>query len=154
MPSVLLPVPHVPQRQPGECLAVCAAMMLLHLGLPVSYNRLLKRLRVKTDLGAPISNVRYLEKLGVTVIYRQGTWTDLLNHLTNGQPCLIPVDTDELPYWPVDSNHAVLLIGLDDDYVYLNDPAFSNGPLQVSRGDFDLAWLERDEYYVVIALAE
>ena len=29
----------------------------------------------------------------------------------------------------------------------LNDPAFEEAPKVVSRGDFDLAWLERDEVY-------
>jgi len=67
MTQVILPVPHVPQRQQGECLAACAAMMLLYLDLTVRYDRLLKLLRVRTGIGAPISNVRHLEKLGVTV---------------------------------------------------------------------------------------
>ncbi len=60
------------------------------------------------------------------------------------------LQTDELPYWNDDTLHAVLVIGLDDTDIYLNDPAFPNGPVQVSRGDFDLAWLARDEYYAVI----
>ena len=31
--------------------------------------------------------------------------------------------------------------------VYLNDPEFPHAPIPVSIGDFDLAWLERDELY-------
>jgi hypothetical protein len=32
-------------------------------------------------------------------------------------------------------------------FVYLNDPTFLEAPIQVSRGEFDLAWLEKDEVY-------
>ncbi|MBI1882195.1 MAG: hypothetical protein HYR94_28815 [Chloroflexi bacterium] len=34
MASIILPVPHILQRQPGECLAACAAMILTYLALP------------------------------------------------------------------------------------------------------------------------
>ena len=43
-------------------------------------------LRIKTGIGAPLSNVYYLERLGVVVTYRQGDLSDLQNHLTNNQP--------------------------------------------------------------------
>ena len=150
MTQIILPVPHVSQRQQGECLAACAAMMLLYLGRPTNYDQLLKLLRIKADIGAPISNVRRLERLGVDVAYRQGSLSDLHNHLDNSQPCLTPVQTGELPYWDDDTLHAVVVTGLDNDNIYLNDPAFPNAPLRVSGGDFDLAWLARDEYYAVI----
>jgi hypothetical protein len=39
---------------------------------------------------------------------------------------------------------------MDDTHVYLNDPALPNAPILVSRGDFELAWLERDEFYAVL----
>jgi hypothetical protein len=41
---------------------------------------------------------------------------------------------------------------MNDANVYLNDPAFVQAPMQVSIGDFDLAWLEHDEKYAVITL--
>ncbi len=53
-----------------------------------------------------------------------------------------------MEHWPC--NHAVVVTGLDDDYIYLNDPAFTNAPIQVRRGDFDLAWLAQDEYYALL----
>lgn len=63
------------------------------------------------------------------------------------------MQTVELLYWnKEENNHAVVVVGLDDDYVYVNDPAFLNAPIQVARGDFDLAWLAKDEYYAVITL--
>ncbi len=150
MAQMLLPVPHVPQRQPGECLAACAAMLLLYVGHPVNYEQLLRLLRVKPGIGAPISNVRHLEKMAVEITYRQGVLSDLDYHLGHNQPCLVPVQTGELPYWDDDTFHAIVVAGQDDAHMYLNDPVFPYAPIQVSRGDFDLAWLARDEYYAVI----
>lgn len=150
MTQLILPVPHVSQRQQGECLAACVAMMLLHLGQAVNYDHLLKLLRVKSGIGAPISNVLQLDKLGLSITYRQGTWSDLQNHLLNNQPCLTPVQSGELPYWTEDTYHAVVVIGLDDDNIYLNDPALPASPISAPRGDFDLAWLARDEMYAVL----
>lgn len=151
MSSVILPVPHVPQRQLGECLAACAAMLLLYLGLSVNYDRLLKLLQIWPDAGGvPAPNIRELERLGVTVIYKQGTLEELEDHLLNNRPCLALVQTGELPYWDEDTLHAVVVIGLDENTVHLNDPSFLTAPIQVSRGDFDLAWLARDEMYATL----
>jgi ABC-type bacteriocin/lantibiotic exporter with double-glycine peptidase domain len=147
MKSILLPVPHMRQRQDGECIVACAVMILNYLGIEVQYEKLLRLLR--TDwFGTPASRLRELETLGIVVIYKQGTLQELHDHLLQGRPCIALVQTLELPYWHNEPNdHAVTVVGLDDEFVYINDPSFSDAPKKVSHGDFDLAWLERDEYY-------
>ena len=40
MTQILLPVPHVPQHQQGECLVACATMIPLYLGQTVNYDKL------------------------------------------------------------------------------------------------------------------
>jgi hypothetical protein len=125
-------------------------MILLYLGLTPNYEHLLKVLRIRPEVGTPAYNVRELERLGVRVVYKQGTLVELAEHLANNHPCLTPVQTGELSYWSAQTKHAVVVRGLDDDYVYVNDPAFSIAPVLVPRGDFDLAWLAQDEYYAVI----
>src|SRR5262245_11098177 len=132
MAATMLPVPHIPQRKQGECLAACAAMMLNYLGHSVNYDKLLKLLRVRTDIGAPASIIRQLETLAVTVIYKQGNWEELQAHLENNRPCMTLVKTSELPYWAEESDHAVIVIGLDDELIYLNDPVFPDAPIQVT----------------------
>jgi ABC-type bacteriocin/lantibiotic exporter with double-glycine peptidase domain len=127
-------------------------MMLSYLGLTVSYDQLLKLLRIESDLGAPLSNIRNLEHLGVTVSYQQGTLADLQQYLTNNRPCLVPVQTSELPYWAEPSYHAVVVTGFDEQQVYVNDPVFANAPIKVSVGNFGLAWLERDEFYATLVV--
>jgi len=150
---VLLSVPHVVQHSAGDCLAACAAMVLRYFrNMTVSYNRLNQILAIQPDFGAPFSNICRLAQLNITVLYQQGTLADLHHSLVSGWPCVVPVDTGELPYWvQIHVSHAVVIIGMDTQFVYLNDPAFTSSPIRVPTGDFDLAWLERDEMFAVLA---
>jgi ABC-type bacteriocin/lantibiotic exporter with double-glycine peptidase domain len=149
VPTTLLLVPHRTQRQQADCLAACAAMVLEYLGQPADYARLVALLDVR-DFGAPSSNIRRLAQLGLSVSFCQGVQADLQAHLLRGEPCIVFVRTGELPYWSEDTGHAVVLVGLDDDHVYLNDPAFVQAPQSASLGDFLLAWLEFDYDYAVV----
>ncbi len=151
MPAIHLSIPHIQQQQPGECLAACAQMILTHLSLQVAYERLLKLLQVRSGYGTPASNIRYLETLDLEVRYQSlGTFEDLYDNLSQGQPCIAFIKAGELPYWEENVNHAVVVVGLDDQFIYFNDPAFPTAPVQIERQEFDLAWLEWDEKYVVV----
>ncbi len=149
MLPILLPVTHIQQRKNGECLAACAAMILNYMGLRIDYDRLLKLLRTQW-FGTASFHVRELEKLGLTVVYKEGTLDELHEHLSNDRPCIAFVNTGELPYWDEATDHALVIVGLDDDYVYFNDPMLSTAPMYISRGEFILAWQERDEYYAAL----
>jgi len=151
--AILLSVPHIQQHGSGECLAACAAMCLGYLASPVRYDQLLKALRVRPRLGAPFSNISNLISLGITVNYRKyGTLTELYTFLQGGWPCVVSVQTQELPYWnKVKVYHAVVVAGMDHDNIHLNDPALPVGPIPVPIGDFDLAWLAQDETYAILA---
>lgn len=149
--AIHLSVPHIQQQQPGECLAACAQMILTHLNLPVTYERLLKLLQVRSGFGTPASHIRHLETLNVEISYQSlGTFEELYDHLSQGWPCLAFIKTGELSYWEENVDHAVVVVGLDDQYIYLNDPAFPTAPVQVDRKEFDLAWLEWDKKYAVV----
>lgn len=101
-------------------------------------------------MGTLASNIRRLDALGLQVIYQQGTFETLAHHLRQDQPCIAFIYTGELPYWTAGVDHAVVVAGLDDQTIYLNDPVLPYGPIPVARGDFDLAWLEWDETYAVL----
>ena len=98
MKSTRLIVPHVRQHAEGECVAACAAMMLGYMGFSVAYDQLLKILDASW-FGTPFFKLRELEKLGVAVIYKQGSLRELHEHLLNDRPCIAFVRTSELPYW-------------------------------------------------------
>lgn len=148
---VLLPVIHVRQHHQSDCLTACAYMTLQYLGATPNYRRLLKVLQTNVEMGTPFSNITKLETMRITVVYQRGNLTQLYTFLQNGWPLLVPVETRELPYWFEDTSHAVVVVGMDNQVVYINDPAFPNAPVSVPHGDFDLAWLEHNEYYAVLA---
>jgi hypothetical protein len=68
----LLSVPHRPQRAEADCLAACASMLLEYLDVAHTYQEVVQLLGL-TPYGAPVSRVRNLKQLGLTVVYEQGT---------------------------------------------------------------------------------
>jgi ABC-type bacteriocin/lantibiotic exporter with double-glycine peptidase domain len=156
MPKALLPnipalnVPHRSQTQQADCLAACAAMVLSHFEITVPYNRLLSLLNIG-KIGAPRRNILNLTQLGINVIYREATLSILAEYLQAGIPVIAFVDTNELPYWTIVSNHAITIVGLDNDTVIALDPAFEASLFSIPRGDFELAWGNADYACAIIS---
>jgi ABC-type bacteriocin/lantibiotic exporter with double-glycine peptidase domain len=154
MRVLLLPVTHQQQKQPADCLAACAAMALAYLRIPIEYSRLLRILEVN-ESGSFFGKLQNLHTLGLTVLIEHGDIDTLIQHLEQGLPPLIHVRTGELKsYWSVDTFHVVVLIGMDEQYVYLDDPYFATAPQRVPIDEFVLAWLEQDYLYAVIGLTD
>lgn len=149
MPKTLLPVPHMPQENDGDCLAACTAMVLQYLQRPLPYSQIRQLLKIRA-YGAPAGNVRYLTQLGFAVVFSQIDMPGLEDWIEQGQPVMTFVRTGDLPHWHYTTDHAVVVVGYDDDALYLNDPNENKAPIAVPRGDFELAWLERDYAYAVI----
>jgi ABC-type bacteriocin/lantibiotic exporter with double-glycine peptidase domain len=124
-------------------------MALDYLGVSVGYDRLLRLLGVK-PYGTPGSRLNNLANLGVHVRYARGTLNELFDDLNSGHACIVLVRTGQLPYWTYATDHAVLVVGFDEQAVYVNDPAFEQAPQRVPYADFELAWLEFDYRYAVI----
>ena len=146
----LLPVPHRLQREPGECLAACAAMALEFLNLPVDYDKLVAQLRIRHKVGAPFRNLRSLESLGVKVIIEHGELDTLQSCVDRGLPPITLVDTAQLSYWHETTAHVV--VGIEGDSIHLNDPAFQDAPKIISIREFELAWIDLDQFYAIIQL--
>jgi ABC-type bacteriocin/lantibiotic exporter with double-glycine peptidase domain len=56
----------------------------------------------------------------------------------------IAVNTGPLTYWADDTAHALVVVGVEQDVVWVNDPEFEQAPQAVPLDDFLLAWLEHD----------
>lgn len=150
MPDILLTVPHHTQRQQADCLAACTAMILAYLGQQVDYSRLLNLVDVQ-GYGAPSSNIQRLTRLGVAVDFGPGTLAELQQQLLRSRPCIVFIRTGELSTWSEDTGHAVVLVGMTQDAVLLNDPAFVQAPQRIPMDEFMLAWLDFDYDYAVIS---
>ncbi len=144
-----LPVPHHSQQQDSDCLAACTAMVLSYLQQTTPYSELLKLLQIGV-LGTPRRNILRLHQLGLDVSYREATLPIVAAYLQAGQPVIAFVDTAELEYWSVASNHAVVIIGLDTTNVIVNDPAFDTAPHHIPHTEFELAWINCDDSCTII----
>ena len=127
-------------------------MVLDYVGQPVRYSRLLRLLGITPDLGAPASNITRLSALDVSVEYGSGTMNDLAKWIAQGIPCIAFVHTVHLGYWAEAVRHAVVVVGIDEQRVYLDDPFSDTAPQAVSRLEFELAWDEMDCTYAIIVV--
>ncbi|MBX3059008.1 MAG: peptidase C39 family protein [Anaerolineae bacterium] len=147
----LLPVSHQQQKHQSDCLAACAAMILNYLQIPIGYERLMQLLKVDA-IGTPFRNLQNLSSLGLSILIEEGDLATVQTHLEAGLPVITAVDTRQLSYWQEETDHAVVIVGLDDTSVYLHDPDFAGFPQVVSRAEFELSWLEKNYLYAVIQL--
>jgi len=149
----LLAVSHWKQRQQADCLVACAAMILAYLQVPVSYDRLTRLLRTM-PIGTFFRNLRYLEAaLGLSVTVGYGNLQVLGTHLDTGLPIIVSVNTKMLSYWNnQETIHALVVMGMDEEQVYVNDPAHEDAPMTIPLAEFELAWFEEKELYDVIGL--
>lgn len=149
MPNILLPIPHHRQHHNADCLAACAAMVLAYLKITIGYDQLLKLLKVR-PYGTAGQNLKYLQSLDVQVIYREGSLTELKASLETGTPWIVLVRTEELSYWSYSTDHALIVVGFDEQTIYVNDPAFEEASLAIPVTEFELAWMAVDYRYGAI----
>ena len=148
----LLNVPHCPQADDGYCLPACVQMVLAYLNLPIAQDRLSRELDVRPPLGAPASNVVRLRSDVLDVAFTSGSLNDLQAHLAQGTPPIVFVQAGELPHWQDHvAQHAVVVVGLDDQTIHILDPAAGASPIAVPIGDFMLAWSELDYLYALLS---
>jgi len=147
-------------RQPreGDCLPACTAMVMAHLGEQVDYERLRQRLGTTTT-GTPFSHLERLRSWRFAVELGRGDLAQLGQHVTAGRPMIVAVATELLPYWltrpDIDeaarmTEHAVVVVGLDDQTVYVNDPDFDAAPQVVALGWFVDSWQSQNGNYAII----
>lgn len=154
MPPNLIHLSHIEQEERGDCLAVCASIVLSYLGLPkrkTSLKRVTRILKIDPDFGTPFPNIVRLKRLGVTVqLYESGTLAMLRTALDGKHPCIVSVKAGEFPHWVRAVQHAVVVVGMNDRKVWIHDPAFHIAPIPVPIGDFDLAWFGMGERFAII----
>jgi ABC-type bacteriocin/lantibiotic exporter with double-glycine peptidase domain len=99
------------------------------------------RTLLRTDPGGtPVRNLTEVTQLGFDVVFVTTDIAGLTAFLTAGLPPIALLSTASLPYWSQACDHVAVVVGVDDSWVYLNDPYFDSAPQQVSLSEFLLAW--------------
>jgi len=148
-----LNVPHLRQDKDGWCLPACVAMVAAYWEQPLLQADIANWLGTR-GVGTPASRVQRLARRGFEVIYGTGSLAELEAWITKKVPCILFVRTGELPYWQIDTPHAVVLAGLDADSAHLFDPAVETNPVTVSPSDLTLAWSHSDYTYAVLTVLQ
>jgi uncharacterized protein YvpB len=132
-------------------------MALAYLGISHSQEVLARIMGTQLPIGTPRANIKKLASLQVTVTYAHGPLEDIQQWLNQGVPVIVFLDAGELPHWHnydftqrMVVPHAVVVVGLDNQIIYLMDSALDSGPTPTPIGDFILAWDEMDNYYAVL----
>lgn len=147
-----LNIPHYPQQHESDCLAACSAMILDYLQIPFNYNQLLQTLQIEY-YGSFFRNLNNLQSMGIYTQIGLGTISMLQVPLSSGLPVIAYVDTGELTsYWNESTNHAVVVRGIDDKLISLNDPFFELAPKQISVDEFALAWEAQKGLFAILSL--
>lgn len=144
-----LKIDHRQQETSTGCLAACAQMALEHLGIAVTQAELNELLKA-TPAGVPASCLTRIERYGVQTKFQKGTAEDLNQAIDQNIPPIVFVHTGQLPYWTINTQHALLVIGYNEEIFLLNDPAFFQ-PQRVPVLELMLAWDEFDNRYATFA---
>jgi len=147
-----LNVPHLRQAELGWCLPACVAMVTAYWQRPLLQADVARWLGTR-GVGTPSSYIQRLTQHGFEVIYRTGSLEELATWINQGVPCILFLRTGELPYWQVDTPHAVVLAGLGANSAYLFDPTVETAPITVPSDDLMLAWSHFDYTYAVLYLS-
>ncbi len=135
----------------------CAQMVLAYIGISGSQEALGQVMGLQLPIGTLRSNIKKLASFQITVTYDMGRLKDIQQWLEQNAPVIVFLDAGELPHWhkydftqrPV-IQHAVVIVGLTGQTIYLMDPALKTGPTPTPIGDFMLAWDEMDNYYATL----
>ena len=146
-----LPVPHLLQDQPGWCLPACVAMVAAYWEQPLLQADIAHWLSA-TRVGVPASRIQRLTTRGFDVTYRAGSLAELVTWLEKDVPCILFVRTGELSYWDIDTPHAVVLVGVEDEQAFLLDPAKVQIPAVVPVDELILAWSYFDYTYAILTV--
>jgi hypothetical protein len=136
-------------------------MVLAYLRIPRSYTSVLRALGTTAE-GTPFHRLDRLRTKSIRIQRGEGTLPHLMMYLASGLPVITDVYTAELPYWQnrIDipeaekvTAHAMVVVGIEEQMLYVHDPDFEQGPQAVTLGDFELAWQMRDYRFAVISLS-
>lgn len=103
-----------------------------------------------TWIGTSSSYIQKLAQYGFEVLYQTGSLAQLRHWLNQRAPCILFIRTGDLSYWQVDTAHAVVLAGFENETVFLYDPAMDNAPIRATVDEMMLAWSYSDYTYVVL----
>ena len=140
--TAILALPHFQQSADGYCLPACARMVLAYCGQTLSEADIRHLVGAKS-YGTPAFSIVKLEQLHLAVKYREWSVAELFLALQAGDPLIVFVRTGMLEYWQVDTAHALVIVGVEEERCFwVHDPFYETGPFRVDWNSLLAAWAE------------
>ena len=94
--------------------------------------------------GTPVLNLLLLNQhlVGCHVEVDSASFDDLAQWLQEDSPPIVFVSTGPLSYWQTECLHASVVVEIEEQQVFVHDPAFATAPLTIPRDEFLAAWGE------------
>jgi ABC-type bacteriocin/lantibiotic exporter with double-glycine peptidase domain len=126
-------------------------MVLHYWGVEKEQEELAQLFGVEPEVGVPAGRISRLKVFDMNVIYDEGEWEVVDDCLTKSIPVIAAIQAGELSYWQGELfQHAVVVVGHDESYVWILDPATKTQPIVVPIDEFMLAWGEMDYRYAIL----
>jgi ABC-type bacteriocin/lantibiotic exporter with double-glycine peptidase domain len=121
-------------------------IVLGYYGIQKSEQELAELVGVTRGIGADDKSItRAAETLGFkTLVKNESDYSDVENWLSKGVPVILNWLTrgrQEYPPEEMADGHYSVVSGLDDEYIYLQDPEVG-GPRKIARDDFMKVWFD------------
>lgn len=124
-------------------------MVLDYWGIKAPYHELVNLLGTKW-FGTPFRSIKQVERFGVSVSIERLSLAEIKSYLEAGGPVIACVHTSDLGYWRQAVDHVVVVVGVDEMHVYVNDPSLGAGAFPVPSVEFELAQLNYDNLCAVV----
>ena len=135
---------HYPQESEYGCIPASIRMVFsaFEKGLGERYTELsLINLLGTSQRGSLLENLMRISKLGFQVEVVSSNLSELLAYLqAEKKPVIVVVYAQYIPYLNSDSLHAVVVVRLDAQNIYFNDPLREEYPMILSHDEFQRAW--------------
>ena len=133
------------RQKPGSnsCLVISVKMVLDYHGIYRTEAEIGAVMEFDPVLGASIMNIDLLpEGWGIRTDSGEIDLEHLKQEIDHGTPVLVVVEVPYLPYRDasIRANHTLVVVGYDDEVVYVNDALIAEAPTAIPVRDFLKAW--------------
>lgn len=143
-------VPHFQQERDYSCLPACVRMVLAFYGEQHSEEELRRILKTRVTGTSPANLMLNLPGIGYSARVFDSSYAFLQSCISDDMPCIVHLWTPSLPHWHDAAIHAVVVTGIEDDVVLINDPVLSTPATPVLVEDFLEAWTATDHTLVLV----
>jgi len=149
MPKCFIELQHLKQSKEYTRVPTSVSMVLRYYEDQQTESELEDLLNC-TLYGTTAQSVMSVTRLGYNVDLRYSSLEELQAYLEDGYPTIAFVRTGELDYWQNDYPHAIVVVGYDEDFIYINDPYFDDAPQKTKVDKFQLAWRKTKNRLAII----